>query len=93
MQVQKTPILGQEGAVFINLCFAKCEKLSFFGGIFWGGFFVVLQKHYKNRYFNTFFKATNSPKNILEGYYLVQVEGYYLVPVGCVLKTQTWTRQ
>ena len=36
----KTPILGQKGGCnitgfFMNLCFAKCEKLSFFGGGFW----------------------------------------------------------
>ena len=36
---KKTPILGQQGGgnitfCFMNLCFAKCEKLSFLGGIF-----------------------------------------------------------
>ena len=35
----KTPIFGQKGGCnitgfFMNLCFAKCEKLSFFGGAF-----------------------------------------------------------
>ena len=39
MQVQKTPIFQKTRGCnitvfFINLCFAKCEKLSFFGAIF-----------------------------------------------------------
>ena len=68
MQVQKTPILGQEGGcnitdLFINLCFAKCVKLSFWGGIFWP-IFVVFQKNTKKRYFSTFFKAKNYKKKL-----------------------------
>ena len=33
----------QENGFFMSLCFAKCEKLSFFGP-FWGQILVVLQK-------------------------------------------------
>ena len=32
----------------INLCIAKCEKLSFWGGAFLGQILVDVQKHYKN---------------------------------------------
>ena len=45
-------MFGQEGGCnktffFINLCFAKCEKLSFFlGALFWQ-ILVDVQKHYK----------------------------------------------
>ena len=42
---------------FINLCFAKCEKLSFFGGAFFLQIVGCFWKHYKNRHFSTFFKA------------------------------------
>ena len=46
----KTPILGQKGGCnitgfFINLCFAKCQKLSFFVCQFFGQFFLIFQKH------------------------------------------------
>ena len=34
----KTPIFGQEEGFFMNLCFANCEKLSFFGGHFLANF-------------------------------------------------------
>ena len=47
---------------FMNLCFAKCKKLSFFFGHFLGHFLVVFQKHYKNRHFSTFFEAKNYKK-------------------------------
>ena len=77
------------GFFFMNLCFAKCEKLSFLGGganflaIFW----LFFKKHYKNRHFSTFFEAKNYKKNgIFGSYYLVQVGSYYLVQVDCVLK-------
>ena len=30
--------LQQNGFFFINLCFAKCEKLSFFVPLFWANF-------------------------------------------------------
>ena len=76
----------QHNVFFINLCFAKCEKLSFWGGIFCK-FLVVFQKHYKKRHFSTFFKANIYKTNDIFGsYYLVQVGSYYLVQVGCVLK-------
>ena len=58
-------IFGQEGVstkrVLFNLCFAKCEKLSFFGGYFLGKFRLMFKfkKHYKTRYFSTF-KATKA---------------------------------
>ena len=38
---------------FMNLCFAKCQKLSFFWPFF-GNFWLMFKKHYKNRYFSTF---------------------------------------
>ena len=41
----KNTIFGQEGGCnttfFINLSFAKCEKLSFFFLFFWGGQILV----------------------------------------------------
>ena len=49
--------LQQNGFFFINLCFAKCQKLSFFFGHFFGNFWLMFKKHYKNRYFSTFLKA------------------------------------
>ena len=46
----KTPIFGQKGGCnitvfFINLCFAKCEKLSFLGGAFFWQFFGCFSKN------------------------------------------------
>ena len=79
--------LQHNGVFFMNLCFAKCEKLSFFFGIFWGIFWLFFKTHYKNRHFSTFFEAKNYKKNgIFGSYYLVQVGSYYLVQVDCVLK-------
>ena len=48
----KTPLFGQKGGCnktffFMNLCFAKCEKLSFFWGHFFGKFWLMFKKHYK----------------------------------------------
>ena len=45
----KTPIFGQKGGCnitgfFMNLCSAKCEKLSFFWGLFFGKFLAAFQK-------------------------------------------------
>ena len=34
----------QHNGFFMNLCFAKCEKLSFFWGAFFGKFLAVFQK-------------------------------------------------
>ena len=51
----KTPIFGEEGVAtqrvffFMNLCFAKCQKLSFFlGGLFWGQYLVQVERVLKN---------------------------------------------
>ena len=72
---------------FMNLCFAKCQKLSFFLAFFFAFFGLFLKKHYKNRHFSTFSKAKNYKKNgIFGSYYLVQVGSYYLVQVDCILK-------
>ena len=43
----------------MNLCFAKCEKLSFFFAPFFANFWLMFKKHYKNRYFSKFLKANN----------------------------------
>ena len=48
----KKKFLGQKGGCnktvfFINLCFAKCQKLSFFCVPFWGKFWLMFEKHYK----------------------------------------------
>ena len=48
--------LQQNVFLFFSLCFAKCEKLSFFGGALSWLILVDAQKHYKNRYFSTFLK-------------------------------------
>ena len=57
----------------INLCFAKCEKLSLFGPSFWQSL-VDVKKHYKNRYFSTsrqkwpFLRLLSGPsKGLLSG--------------------------
>ena len=52
----------QQNGFFMNLCFAKCEKLSFFGGPFFGQILVDVQKHYKNRYFSTLKKGKKLEK-------------------------------
>ena len=50
----------------MTLCFAKCEKLSFFGGaVFLGKFWLMFNKHYKNRYFSTFLKKQKIKKNTI----------------------------
>ena len=65
--------LQQNVLFFMNLCFAKCEKLSFFLfflAIF-GQILVDVQKHYKHRYFSTFLKQkkANPPQmTIFNGY-------------------------
>ena len=88
----KTPIWGQQGGCnitffFMSLCFAKCEKWSFWGRHFLPFFGCFFKKHYKSRYFSTFFKANNyKKKDIFGSYCLVQVGSYYLVQAGCVLK-------
>ena len=47
---------------FMNLCFGKCQKLSFFFGHFFGNSWLMFKKHCKNRYFSTFLKAKNEKK-------------------------------
>ena len=51
-QVEKHHFLVKRGVAtkrffFMNLCFAKCDKLSFFWGHFWGKFWLMFKKHYK----------------------------------------------
>ena len=59
----KKTFFGQKGGCnktvfFLSTCvFAKCQKLSFFLAIFFGNFWLMFKKHYKNRYFSTFLKA------------------------------------
>ena len=55
----KNTIFGQKGVAtkrffFMSLCFAKCEKLSFFWGPFFGKCWLKFEKRYTNRYFSTF---------------------------------------
>ena len=47
----------------MNLCFAKCQKLSFFFASFFAKFWLMFKKHYKNRYFSKFLKAKKNKKN------------------------------
>ena len=47
---------------FISLCFGKCQKLSLCFGPFFGNFWLMFKKHYKNRYFSTFLKSQNFKK-------------------------------
>ena len=73
----KTPIFGQKGScnktIFLNnLCFAKCEKLSFFVPFF-GQILVDVQKHYKIGISAHFEKPKKKKMTILKGYYLGQV--------------------
>ena len=60
-QSWNTPISGQKGGCnktfFMNLCFAKCEKLSFVCPSFWPLLVDVHKKHCENRYFSTILKA------------------------------------
>ena len=67
-KVEKQQFLVKRGVAtkrrfFINLCFAKYEKLSFLGGCpFLGKFWVLFKKHYKKRYFSTFLKPKIAKK-------------------------------
>ena len=60
-QVEKHQFLVKRGVatkrVFMNLCLAKCDKLSFGGGHYFGKFWLFFKKHYNNMYFSTFLKA------------------------------------
>ena len=75
--------LQQNGFFFMNLCFAKCQKLSFFFASFFANFWLMFKKHYKNRYFSKFLKAKKMHFEVL-------LSGpsrcYYLGQVDCILK-------
>ena len=47
----------QQNGFFNNLCFEKCEKLSFLFAPFLAKFWLMFKKHCKNRCFSTFSKA------------------------------------
>ena len=80
--------LQHNGFFFMNLCFAKCEKLSFFwGAFFWQIFGCFSKSTIKIGILAHFSKQKLQKKGIFKCYYLVQVKCYYLVQVGCVLKT------
>ena len=64
---QKKKQLQQNGFFFMNLCFAKCQKLSFFFASFFAKFWLMFKKHYKNRYFSKFLKAKKTKKNAFWG--------------------------
>ena len=71
---QKKNNCNKTGFFFMNLCFAKCQKLSFFFASFFANFWLMFKKHYKNRYFSKFLKAKKTKKKcILRCYYLGQV--------------------
>ena len=44
----------QQNVFFYQPVFWKMSKLSFFFGPFFGNFWLMFKKHYKNRYFSTF---------------------------------------
>ena len=48
----------------MNLCFPKCEKLSFFGVPFFGQILVDVEKHYKIGISALFKKQKNGKKTI-----------------------------
>ena len=73
-QLKKLIFLVKRGVAtkrffFMNLCFAKCQKLSFFCVPFFGKFWVMFKKHYKIGILAHFSKA-NICKNmaIFNGY-------------------------
>ena len=77
----------QHNGFFMNLCFARCEKLSFFWGLVFAIFWLLFKKHYKIGIWAHFSKQKiTTILTFLNVYYLVQVDCYYLVQVGCVLK-------
>ena len=88
-QLKKHNFLVKRGVAtnvfFINLCFAKCEKLSFFPPFF-AQFWLMPKKHYKNTYFSTLFKATNWKKIHFEVLLSGPSRCYYLGQVDCNLK-------
>ena len=76
----------QQNIFFMNLCFAKCEKLSFFFAPFFAKFWFMFKKHYKNRYFSTFLKAKDWKKMHFEVLLSGPSRCYYLGQVDCILK-------
>ena len=76
----------QQNGFFMNLCFGKCEKLSFFIAhfFFFAKFWLMFKKHYKNRYFSTFLK-TKKQKMHFE-VLLWPSRCYHLGQVDCNLK-------
>ena len=77
--------LQHNGFFFMSLCFAKCEKLSFFWQFF-GIFWLIFKNTIKIGVLAHFSKQTITKNGIFGSYYLVQVGSYYLVQVDCVLK-------
>ena len=87
----KTPNFGQKGScnktVFYNLCFAKCEKLSFFWPLF-GKFLVDVKKHYRigmSAHFQSK-KRKKKKKDHFEGLLSGPSKGYYLGQACCNIK-------
>ena len=70
----------QQNGFFNNLCFAKCEKLSFFRPFF-GHILADVQKHY-NIGISARFLSKNKKMTILKG----SSKGYYLGQVCCNIK-------
>ena len=67
-QKNKKKQIATKRGFFMNLCFAKCEKLSFFFFCpVFANFWLMFKKHYKNRYFSKFLKAKNWKKNAFWG--------------------------
>ena len=91
----KTPIFGQKGGCnatnglfLINLCFAKCVKLSFLG-FFFGKFLAVFQKNTMKIGILAHFSKQKITKkwhflNVIIWSKLIVI---ILVQVGCVLKS------
>ena len=92
----KTQMFGQEGVarkrfVFTSLCFAPCEKLSFFSGPVFGQFWSMFEKKLliALRYFQHIFKPEKKKKKqkiYFEGLLSGPSRGYYLVQVGPFIK-------
>ena len=82
---KKKPIATKRG-FFMNLCFAKCQKLSFFFASFFAKFWLMFKKHYKNRYFSKFLKAKKTKKMHFEVLLSGPSRCYYLGQVDCILK-------
>ena len=68
----------------MNLCFAKYQKLSFWGGHFFANFWLFFKTHYKIRYLSTFFKA----KNYKKGHFWKLLSG----PSWKLLSGPSWKR-